>query len=130
MEQADALGAGARRSSRRVAGAPVGWNGRGAVSKEPAAGEEIPDVFLTASRAEWQSAVGWMAGFFVMFWLLGALVTVPVFALVYLVVVSRQSAVAAGAYALVSWAFIYGLFVELLHIPLPPGALLTSVGVL
>jgi hypothetical protein len=93
------------------------------------AGEDIPDVFATASRAEWRAAAGWMAAFFLMFWLLGALVTVPLFALVYLVVVSHQSAVAAGVYALVSFAFIYGLFVELLHIPLPPGALLTSVGV-
>ena len=65
-----------------------------------------------------------------MFWLLGALVTVPLFAVVYLVLVSRQSIVAAGAYAIVSWAFIYGLFIQLLHIPLPPGVLLASLGVL
>ena len=71
-----------------------------------------------------------MATFFVMFWLLGALVTVPLFAVVYLVLVSRQSVVAAGAYAIVSWAFIYGLFIRLLHIPLPSGVLLTSLGVL
>jgi hypothetical protein len=71
-----------------------------------------------------------MAAFFVMFWLLGALVTVPLFALVYLVLVSRQSAVAAGTYAVVSWAFVYGLFIQLLHIPLPAGLLLTSLGVL
>jgi hypothetical protein len=65
-----------------------------------------------------------------MFWLLGALVTVPLFAVVYLVVVSRQSAVAAGIYAVVSWTFIYGLFIQLLHVPLPPGVLLTRLGVL
>ena len=96
----------------------------------PAVHDDVPEVFTTASRAEWRSAVGWMAAFFVMFWLLGALVTVPLFALVYLVLVSRQSAVAAGAYAVVSWAFVYGLFIQLLHIPLPPGILLTSLGVL
>jgi hypothetical protein len=62
--------------------------------------------------------------------LLGALVTVPLFALVYLVLVSRQSAVAAGAYAVVSWAFVYGLFVQVLHIPLPAGVVLTNLGVL
>jgi len=96
----------------------------------PTAYEDVPEVFTTATGAEWRSAVGWMAAFFGMFWLLGALVTVPVFALVYLVLVSRQSAVAAGAYAVASWAFVYGLFVQLLHIPLPPGVFLTSVGVL
>jgi hypothetical protein len=60
-----------------------------------------------------------------MLWLLGALVTVPLFALVYLLVASRESAVLAGSYALVSWAFVYGLFDRLLHIPLPRGVLLT-----
>jgi hypothetical protein len=71
-----------------------------------------------------------MSSFFLMFWLLGALVTVPLFALLYLVTVSRQPAVVAAAYALVSWGFIYGLFVRLLHIPLPAGVLLTGLGVL
>ena len=94
----------------------------------PADLDDVPEVFTTASGAEWRSAIGWMAAFFVMFWLLGALVTVPLFAVVYLAVVSRQSAVAAGTYAVVSWAFVYGLFVQLLHIPLPPGVLLTSLG--
>ncbi|MSO82707.1 MAG: hypothetical protein EXQ53_05375 [Acidobacteria bacterium] len=84
---------------------------------------DLPDVFATASRAEWISAVGWMATFFLMLWLLGALVTVPLFALAYLLAVSRQSPVLAGGYALVSWAFIYGLFDRVLHIPLPAGAL-------
>ncbi len=56
-----------------------------------------------------------------MFWLLGALVTVPLFAVVYLLAVSRQSPVLAGSYALVSWMFVYGLFDRVLHIPLPAG---------
>jgi len=92
--------------------------------------DDVPEVFTTASGAEWRSAVAWMTAFFAMFWLLGALVTVPLFAVLYLVAVSRQSVMAAGAYAVVSWAFIYGLFIQLLHIPLPAGALLTSLGVL
>jgi hypothetical protein len=43
--------------------------------------------------------------------------------------VSRKSFMMAGIYALASWVFIYGLFVALLHIPLPAGVLLTSAGV-
>jgi putative tricarboxylic transport membrane protein len=86
-------------------------------------GHDLPDVFTTASRAEWIAAVGWMGVFFVMFWLLGALVTVPLFAVVYLLAVSRQSPVLAGSYALISWMFVYGLFDRVLHIPLPAGAL-------
>lgn len=95
-----------------------------------ACGDDVPEVFVTASRKDWQTAAGWMSSFFLMFWLLGALVTVPLFALLYLVTVSRQPAVVAAAYALVSWGFIYGLFVRLLHIPLPAGVLLTGLGVL
>ena len=60
-----------------------------------------------------------MAGFFVMLWLLGALVTVPLFTVAYLLAASRQSLLMAGGYALLSWGFIYTLFDRILRIPLP-----------
>jgi putative tricarboxylic transport membrane protein len=91
---------------------------------------ELPDVLATASRGEWTAAVSWMTGFFLMLWLLGALVTVPLFAVAYLLTVARQSPVLAGTYALVSWMFVYGLFDRVLHIPLPAGVLLTRLGVM
>jgi hypothetical protein len=86
---------------------------------QPADADEIPDVFTTATRAEWLAATGWMAAFFVSLWVLGALITVPLFALVYLLAVPRSSPVLAGVYALASWAFVYGLFGRLLRLPLP-----------
>ena len=95
----------------------------------PAEGHaDLPEVFATASRGDWTVAVGWMAGFFLMWWLLGALVTVPLFAILYLLAVARRSPLLAGCYALVSWMFVYGLFDRVLHIPLPAGALLTRLG--
>lgn len=84
---------------------------------------ELEDVFLTATSREWVTSLGWMAAFFLALWVLGALIAVPAFAVVYLLVVSRASVVATGVYALASWAFVYGLFDRLLHIPLPPGFL-------
>jgi TctA family transporter len=81
--------------------------------------DDVPDVFATASRAEWLSAIAWMASFFVALWLLGALIAVPLFAVVYLLAVSRSSPILAGVYALASWAFVYGLFGRLLRLPLP-----------
>jgi hypothetical protein len=100
----------------------------GATMDEGGAQEaELADAFATASRAEWVSAVGWMAAFFVLLWALGALVAVPLFALVYLLVVSRESPVLAAGYALLLWAFIYGPFDRLLRIPMPPGTLLEAV---
>ena len=89
---------------------------------------DLPEVFATASRGEWTAAAGWMAGFFLMLWLLGALVTVPLFAVAYLLAVARQSPLVAGGYALVSWMFVYGLFDRVLHIPLPAGVLLRLLG--
>ena len=80
---------------------------------------DVPDIFATATRREWLSAIGWMSIFFLMFWLLGALIAVPLFAVVYLLTVSRSSPVVAGVYALASWVFVYGLFGRLLRVPLP-----------
>ena len=85
--------------------------------------DDLPDIFATASRAEWLSAVAWMAAFFLVLWLVGALVAVPLFALAYLLAVARQTVVLAGIYAFASWLFIYGLFDRALRIPLPAGVL-------
>ncbi len=85
--------------------------------------DDPPDVFATASRADWHSAIAWMAGFFLLLWLVGALIAVPLFAVAYLLRVARQSVPMAGAYAAVSWLFIYGLFDRALRIPLPAGVL-------
>jgi hypothetical protein len=84
---------------------------------------EPTDVFATAPPRVWLSAITWMGAFFLLLWLLGALVAVPLFAVVYLRAVSRESFVLAGAYGLACWAFTYGLFDRLLHIPLPAGTL-------
>jgi hypothetical protein len=84
---------------------------------------DLPDVFATASHAEWRSAITWMGGFFLLLWLVGALIAVPLFAVAYLLAVARQSIRMAGTYAAVSWLFIYGLFDRALRIPLPAGVL-------
>jgi TctA family transporter len=103
----------------------VGWESGPADPKSPSHMQEdvVPDIFAAASRLEWLSAFTWMATFFVLLWLVGALVAVPLFALVYLLVAARQSVVLAGTYALASWLFIYGLFDRALRVPLPAGVL-------
>jgi hypothetical protein len=89
---------------------------------------DLVDVFESATRREWFSALGWSALFFVMLYLLGTLVTVPLFALIYLTLASRESLVLSGIYAFCCWVFIYGLFDRLLHVPLPSSALLAFFG--
>ena len=85
-----------------------------------------PDVFATASPHEWLTAIGWMAAFFLLLWLVGALVAVPLFAVAYLIAAARSTFVLAGVYAFASWLFIYGLFDRALRIPLPAGVLFVS----
>ena len=99
----------------------------GVQDEEQSAPADLPDVFVTASRRDWAAAVSWMTGFFLMLWLLGALVTVPLFAVAYLLIVARRSPVLAGTYAFVSWMFMYGLFDRVLHIPLPAGVVLRFI---
>jgi hypothetical protein len=98
------------------------------MEEDEADDNELTDVFATASFAEWRSAVGWTALYFAMLWFLGALVSVPAFAVIYLLVASRESVKMAAIYAFFSWLFIYGLFDRLLHLPLPGGALLAGLG--
>jgi hypothetical protein len=108
----------------RVPRADHEQSGRGPA--EPPELDELadpPDVFATASRAEWLSALAWMAAFFLLLWLLGALVAVPLFAAAYLLTVARRGSIVAGVYACVCWLFIYGLFARALHVPLPAGVL-------
>lgn len=100
----------------------------GRVGAEPAADSEGADVLISVAPAEGLGAVAWMGLFFVLLWLAGALVAVPLFAVAYLLAVSRQSVLGAGVYAAIMWAFVYGLFDRLLHVPLPAGVLLTGWG--
>ncbi len=89
------------------------------VEEEEEAEAELVDVFATATAAEWRSSLAWMAAFFLALWLLGALIAVPLYAVVYLLVASRERVLVAGTYGFVCWLFIYAVFDRLLHVPLP-----------
>ena len=78
-------------------------------------------AFASAGGRAWVAALLWIIAFFVAFFLLGVFIAVPVFALVYLKVAGKASWVAAGLYALVTGAFIYLLFRQVLFLPLPTG---------
>lgn len=70
-----------------------------------------------------RSAVVWAALFFVSLWMLGLLVTVPVFAVAYLRFSAKERWLHAAAYGFVAWLFVELVFVRLLHVPLPAGAI-------
>jgi hypothetical protein len=98
------------------------------VEEQEATDAELEDIFETAPRKVWLNALGWLALFFVMLWALGIYITVPLFALVYLLVVSRDSLPIAAGYAALAWAFLYFLFDQVLHLPLPTSAVVTLLG--
>lgn len=80
-------------------------------------------VFASAGRRAWFEALAWITFFFVAFFALGAFVSVPLFALLYLRFSGGASWLSAGTYAVVSGVLIYLVFRQLIYIPLPTGLL-------
>ena len=78
-------------------------------------------VFGTASGRTWLEVLVWFAGFFAGLALLGAVVAVPIFAAVYLLVVGRVRPVWAIVYAAALWVALFVGFDRVLELSLPPG---------
>ena len=81
--------------------------------------ESLEYVFATAGGRAWGAALGWITAFFVSFFVLGAFITVPLFALFYLRFAGKASWWAAAAYAAVTGALIYVVFQLVVFLPLP-----------
>jgi hypothetical protein len=86
-------------------------------------GYDVEYVFATAGARAWSAALAWIAGFFASLWLLGAVVTVPVFSLAYLRVAGGVSWRAAIAYAAVAGVVVAVVLGRLLSVPMPTGVL-------
>jgi hypothetical protein len=78
-------------------------------------------VFGTASTRTWLVALLWFGGFFAGLWVLGAIVTVPLFAAAYLIFVGRVHPVWAVVYAAATWVLMSVGFDGLLELSLPTG---------
>lgn len=78
-------------------------------------------VFASAGGRAWLAALVWIVVFFITFFVLGVFVAVPLFALVYLRVAGKASWLSAVLYSIVTGAFIYLLFREVVYLPLPSG---------
>ncbi|MGB3483570.1 MAG: tripartite tricarboxylate transporter permease [Mycobacterium sp.] len=86
---------------------------------------ELDEQVTGGARDTWR-AFGHAAIFFVLLWLLGFMVAVPLFALIYLLWVGREKLWIAAVTATSTWAFMYLLFVEFIPIPLFGGVLFGS----
>lgn len=80
-------------------------------------------VFASAGGRAWLEAMAWIVVFFVAFFVVGAFLSVPLFALFYLRLSGGTSWLSAVSYAVVSGVLIYLVFRELVYIPLPTGVL-------
>ena len=81
--------------------------------------ESMEYVFATAGGRAWAAALGWVAAFFLSFFVLGAFITVPLFAFVYLKVSGKAAWWSAALYAVVTGVLIYVVFRDVVYIPLP-----------
>ena len=70
-----------------------------------------------------RSAVGWATLFFAMLWAIGLALTVPLFAVIYLRMAAGEAWPKTVAYAALAWLFLELLFIRLLRVPLPGGAI-------
>ena len=91
------------------------------ISEEEEEDESLEYVFATAGAKAWAAALGWWAAFFLMLWLFGVFVAVPVFALAYLKLSGGASWLSAGLYAAISATVLYIAFARLLTVPMPEG---------
>jgi len=76
-------------------------------------------VFASAGGRAWAEALGWIVAFFVSFFVLGAYITVPLFALIYLIIAGKAKWWAAALYAVVTGVLIFVVFRDVVFIPLP-----------
>jgi hypothetical protein len=74
-------------------------------------------------------AAGWILGFFAMIFLLGFQIAVPLFVFVYLKVQGKVGWTFSVVFTAAVWAFFYGLFDLLLHLPFPTGWIPSLFGV-
>jgi hypothetical protein len=86
--------------------------------------QELEYVFQRASRQDWLRALSWAAAFFLGFFLVGAILTIPVFTVLYLRVEARTTWLISVVYAALLAGMLFAAQ-ELLDILLPGGVLLS-----
>ena len=93
------------------------------ISEEEEEDQSLEYVFSSAGGRAWAAALGWVFGFFLMLWLVGVFIAVPVFAFAYLKIAGKAGWIGAGLYAIVSGGILYVAFQRLLSVPMPDGIL-------
>lgn len=72
-------------------------------------------------------AAAWIVGFFAAIVLFGFALAVPLFVFLYLKLHANEGWIFSAVFTAAVWAFFYGLFDRLLHLPFPAGWALTWI---
>ena len=70
----------------------------------------------------------WMFGFFAMIWLVGFVIAIPLMVFGYLKFQSNERWGLSIMLTVIAFVFFYALFVRLLNLPFPDGAVQTMLG--
>lgn len=90
--------------------------------------EAARDPAMTSEARVSRDAFAWFAGFFLGVYVLGLIPALAVFAVGYLRLVANEPWLRVGIYAAALFVFTYGVFVTLLHIPIPGGIVAIPLG--
>ena len=83
----------------------------------------------TVIRSRAAAIVAWTLGFFLAIWFLGFVIAVPVASFLYFRLAGGEKWPISILLSLAAWAFFYGLFDYLLHLPFPEGQLFQLMGI-
>jgi hypothetical protein len=70
----------------------------------------------------------WFFGFFFGIWLLGFAITIPLMVFTYLKIQSNEKWWLSLTLTAIAWVSFWGLFIKLLNLPFPDGAIFTWLG--
>ena len=108
---------------------------KGVKAKESADGAPMDfqfqqtDVSPEDVRKRTITMFSWMFGFFAAIWLVGYVIAIPLMVFTYLKFQSNESWVLSTTLTAFAFVFFYSLFVKLLNLPFPDGALQTMLGI-
>ena len=86
------------------------------------------DVPADVVRKRTITMFAWMFGFFMAIWLFGYVVAIPLMVFGYLKFQSNESWRLSVTLTVIAFVFFYSLFVKLLTLPFPDGAVQTMLG--
>lgn len=95
-----------------------GTTERGEKAQDFQIAQDVPGDLVLGRTA---NAAAWIVGFFAAIVLLGFPVAVPLFVFLYLKLGAKEGWILSALLTAAVWVFFYGLFDQLLHLPLPQG---------